>query len=151
MSHLFKKIILVVLMCGAASPGYSFEPGQFAVIAGWSPAVRTGERPRYGLDLTFGTMRKTSNFTAMGIVVGSARPPDGEFYVGPTYAQYDIVSAYFESVAQFKKSKYTGLRFTAGFGMAIALAFVSLGYSKEQLRPTAELGVMLKFPIFWAR
>jgi hypothetical protein len=151
MRHLFKKIMLVVLICGAASPGYSFEPGQFAVIAGVAPAVRTGERPRYGLDLTFGTMRKTYNFRAMGIVVGSARPADGEFYIGPSYAQYDIVSAYFESVAQFKQSKYSGLRLTAGFGFAIALAFTSIGYSNEQMKPTTELGVMVKFPIFWVR
>jgi len=149
--HLTKKIISVVLAFGVANPAYSFSLGEFAVIAGLAPAVRTGERPRYGLDLTFGKMHKTYNFESVGIVVGLARPQSEEFYVGPSYAKYDIVSFYLESAAQFKKSKYSGLRLTAGLGFAVALAFISAGYSKEQMKPTTELGVMVKFPIFWVR
>ena len=144
----FRWLTCIFLVVVNATPAFSDWIEQPAVLGGFTSASRTGEYPRYGLDLTFMSGPRQGSIKGYGLVIGSARPPDGEFYVGAAFGEFYIISVWLEAAAHFEKSQFNGIRVTAGLGPLIVLPFVSIGFSTEQKRPSAEIGIMIKFPLY---
>jgi hypothetical protein len=67
--------------------------------------------------------------------------------MGPALGIFYMGSIWLEAVAHVRRGQYDGFRLTSALGFFV-MPFVSLGYTRDPARPLAEIGVMLKVPVY---
>ncbi len=148
MRPLWIRCIFLACLCWSQT-GLSSSDSVNIVFGGFSAAARYGMKPRAGFDLAFVNGPRSDGFGGYGVLVGASNFEDGEFYLGPAFGAFYMGSLWTEAVVQFKKMKYNGIRATGAFGFFL-MPFVSVGYKQDPLSPSVELGIMLRFPVFFS-
>lgn len=117
------------------------------VFGGVSMATRLGRTPRAGFDLALLYGSRSDAAGGVGIVAGSSRFSDDEYYIGAATGVFYMGSMWLEAVTHIRRSRYDGLRVTGAFGYFV-MPFLSVGYTKNPSRPLSEIGVMVKIPVY---
>ena len=143
----FRCFLLVLVTFAAVSQVCFARQTIMPVFGGLSMATRVGRTPRAGFDLALLYGSRSDAAGGVGIVAGSSRFSDDEYYIGPAAGVFYMGSMWIEAVAHIRRSRYDGFRLTGAFGFFV-MPFISVGYTKDPARPLGEIGIMLKVPVY---